>query len=107
MKTKLITMAALACAGLLLNGCMSGTAKRFFAENKGYTFKKCVFSLSTPWGTEVISADEISSTVAYPLVETNPVTIAQPAPTAQLAPRSTPSRTPLPRTGPPYATPKR
>ena len=65
---KIVTLSLLT---LSLSGCMSGNAKRFFAENKGYTFKKCTVSLSTPWGTEVISADEITSTVVYPLGATN------------------------------------
>lgn len=58
-------------AALSLVGCMSGNAKRFFAENKSYTFEKVNISFSTPWGSEVISADKISSQVVYPLGATN------------------------------------
>ncbi len=75
MKTKLALFALLA---ITATGCMSGNAKRFFAENKSYTFEKVTISFSTPWGTEVISADKIGSTVVYPLGATNgPLIIPQ------------------------------
>lgn len=62
-------------AALALSGCMTGNAKRFFAENKSYSFKKVNLTLATPWGTETISADEMTSTVMYPYGATNTPTV--------------------------------
>lgn len=63
--------ALLVAIAITLSGCMSGNAKRFFAENKGYSFEKVSISFATPWGTETISADKISSTVVYAPGKTN------------------------------------
>lgn len=69
---KLIILSLLA---LPLSGCMTGNAKRFFAENKNYTFIKPTVVLATPWGTETISAERIESTVAYPYGAKNPTAV--------------------------------
>lgn len=60
-------LVALIIAALSFTGCMTGNAKRFFPDNKDIAFQKPVITLATPWGTETITADSVSSTVRYPL----------------------------------------
>ncbi len=116
--TKIKWMAALACAGVLITGCTSpngGIVAGLGGVDSSWEFIDPVVTQSGP--TITVSAKRWThiGKSGFQFAPTNSVQVFQQAaptsaPTAELAqpaPRTTPSRTPLPRTGPPYATPKR
>lgn len=85
---------------------MSGNAKRFFPENKDISFVKPVMTLATPWGTETITADSLSSTVRYPIVTNATLVPSGYLPPAgfTLVPNSVFQQPPQQRQTPPQAT---
>lgn len=74
-RSKVLLGRIIVCLGVLTvaAGCMTGNAKRFFPENKDIQFQKPVITLATPWGTETITADSVSSTVRYPILTNAPL----------------------------------
>lgn len=78
---RIIICAWLLTLALAVPACMTGNAKRFFPENKDISFVKPVITLATPWGTETITADSVTSAVRYPIV-----TNAQLVPTGFIPP---------------------
>jgi hypothetical protein len=59
MKTKLLLFAL----PLLLSGCVTGKGWQGILPGKDLDAINCTVTLSTPWGTETIHADRISSRI--------------------------------------------